>query len=80
MGIISLYLAEYVEDIFQQYLNLSKGELEEGVRKLNNMTPQPMNTMLQKQPREEAIEKRNKRAKMVVEDVPPTATPGRLQL
>ncbi|XP_015765438.1 PREDICTED: uncharacterized protein LOC107344299 [Acropora digitifera] len=63
---------EYVEEIFQEYLSSSKDELEEAARKLKNMNPAPMNTMLQKQPREEAIEKRIKRSKMVVEDVPPT--------
>lgn len=70
-------LSEYVEEIFQEYLSSSKDELEEASRKLKNMTPAPMNTMIQKQPREEAIEKRTKRAKMVAEDVPPT-TPGKL--
>lgn len=62
---------EYVEEIFQEYLSSSKDELEEAARKLKNMNPAPMNTMLQKQPREEAIEKRIKTSKMVVEDVPP---------
>ena len=54
-------LTEYVEEIFQEYLSSSKDELEEAARKLKNMNPAPMNTMLQKQPREEAIEKRIKR-------------------
>ena len=40
------------------------------------MAPAPMNSMLDKQPREEAIEKRAKRMKMTVEDVPPTGAPG----
>ncbi|XP_067026104.1 ribosomal L1 domain-containing protein 1-like [Acropora muricata] len=71
LGNISV-LTEYVEEIFQEYLSSSKDELEEAARKLKNMNPAPMNTMLQKQPREEAIEKRIKRSKMVVEDVPPT--------
>ena len=71
-------LTEYVEEIFQEYLSSSKDELEEAARKLKNMNPAPMNTMLQKQPREEAIEKRIKRSKMVVEDVPPTTSPGKL--
>ena len=38
------------------------------------MTPKPMNVMLNKQPRDEAIKKRNERRAMVVKDVPPTAT------
>lgn len=73
-------LTEYVEEIFQEYLNSTKDELEEAARKLKAMTPAPMNTMLEKQPRGEAMEKRDKRAKMVVVDVPPTNPPGRLRL
>lgn len=68
-------IAEYVEEIFQVYFSSSKGELGEAARKLRSMTPAPMNTMLEKQPREEAIEKRVKRTKMVVIDDPPTNTP-----
>lgn len=67
---------EYVEEIFQTYLNSSKDELTDAASKLKNMTPAPMNTMVEKQAKDEAIEKRVKRAKMVVEDVPPTITPG----
>ena len=40
---------------------------------LKEMMPQPMNTMLVKQPRDEAIKKRSERKAMVVKDVPPTA-------
>ena len=62
--------------MFQTYLSSSKDELQQAARKLRNMTPAPINTMLQKQPREEAIAKKIKRSKMVVADVPPTSTPG----
>ena len=51
-----------------------KGNLEEEKDKLKKMTPEPMNTMLTKQPRDEAIKKRKDRRAMVVEDVPPTST------
>jgi len=37
------------------------------------MVPPPMNTMLDKQPREEAIRKQKERSSMVSKDVPPTA-------
>jgi hypothetical protein len=37
------------------------------------MTPAPMNTMLEKQPRNEAIKKMIERKEMVVANVPPTA-------
>jgi len=67
-----------VEEIFQTFLGSSKNDLEEAARKLKVMTPAPMNTMVEKQAGEEAIEKRAKRKKMVVEDVPPTTTPDRL--
>jgi hypothetical protein len=40
------------------------------------MTPAPMNTMLEKQQREEAIKKRDDRKKMPLCDVPPT-NPGK---
>ena len=46
-----------------------------GLHELVAMTPAPMNTMLEKQPRQEAIEKRAQRKSMVVHDVPQTA-PG----
>ena len=35
-------------------------------------TPLPMNTMLEKQPRDEAISKKQDRESMVVADIPPT--------
>ena len=71
-------LPEYVEEIFQTFLCSSKNDLEEAARNLKVMTPALMNTMVEKRPREEAIEKRAKRKKMVVEDVTPTTTPDRL--
>lgn len=69
-------LAGYVEEIYQTYLQSTKEELSAAAMKLKEMAPAPMNSMLDKQPREEAIEKRVKRMKMTVEDVPPTSTPG----
>ena len=56
-------------------MNASKDELEDTRIKLHEKTPAAMNTMLDKQPREEALQKREQRSKMVVKDVPPT-TPG----
>ena len=51
--------------MLQTYLASSKDELQQAPRKLRNMTPAPIDTMLQKQPREEAIAKKIKRSKMV---------------
>ena len=42
------------------------------------MTPEPMNTMLTKQPKDEAIKKRKERKLMVVEEVPPTTPCGKV--
>lgn len=60
--------------MYQTFLDAQrKGNLEEEKDKLKTMTPEPMNTMLTKQPRDEAIKKRKDRRAMVVEDVPPTS-------
>jgi len=67
--------AAYVEEIFQTYLKATKDDLESAANKLKEKTLAPMNSMLQKQPKEETIQKREKRRSMVFVDVPPT-TPG----
>ena len=64
-----------MEEIFYTFMNASKEELANAAAKLMEMTPAPMNTMLEKQSREEALKKKEERSKMVVKDVPPT-TPG----
>jgi len=69
-------LAGYVEEIYQTYLESTKKELDAAAMQLKEMAPAPMNSMLDKQPREEAIEKRARRMKMTVEDVAPTSTPS----
>ena len=46
--------------------------LKEAQEEINAMTPAPINTMLEKESREEAIQKRNERRQMVVEAVEPT--------
>ena len=69
-------LAGYVEEIYQTYLESTKKELDAAALQLKEMAPAPMNSMLNKQPREEANEKRARRMKMTVEDVAPTSTPS----
>ena len=69
-------LAGYVEEIYQTYLESTKKELNAAAMQLKEMAPAPMNSMLHKQPRAEAIEKRARRMKMTVEDVAPTSTPS----
>ena len=53
----------------------SKDEISDAANKLREMTPAPMNSMLEKQPKEDAIKKRDKRRSIVAADVLPT-TPG----
>lgn len=73
--LVTYFFVDYVEEIFQTYLKTSKDDLDDAASRLRRMTPAPMNTMLEKQPRGEAIKKRDKRMSLVVADVPPT-TPG----
>lgn len=68
--------SEYVEDIYQTYLVAQeKSQLEVAMQELSAMNPPPMNTMLERQAREEAVMKRTERKGKTVKDVPPT-TPG----
>jgi hypothetical protein len=69
------YIAGYVEEIFQTYITASSNKtLEKARKKLEGMAPDHMNTMFEKQPRDEAIRKQKKRKSFVVEDVPPTTS------
>ena len=54
---------------------IEKKQLEEAIDELAEKTPPPMNTMLIKQSREEAIEKKRRRDAMQLVDIPPT-NPG----
>ena len=45
----------YVEDIFQTFLNASKEELVNAATELKEKTPPPMNVMVEKQSRVEAL-------------------------
>ncbi|KAK3711271.1 hypothetical protein QZH41_020521, partial [Actinostola sp. cb2023] len=67
---------EYVEDIYQTFiLAQQENTLPAASQELTDMTPLPMDTMLNKQSKQEAIEKRKKRRNMVIQDVPPTTVP-----
>ena len=68
-------VTDYVEEIFQTFMNASKEEMLHAAIKLREKTPAAMNSMMEKQPREEALKERADRKRMVVKDVPPT-TPG----
>ena len=52
-------------------------KLEKMIGEIEKETPPPMDTMLEKQSRHEAIKKKKTRESMVISDVPPT-NPGKL--
>ena len=77
---VNIYcLSGYVEEIFETFMEASKNQLKQAAQELKEKTPPPMNTMLQKQPKEEALQKKAARSNMVTENVPPT-TPGIIKL
>ena len=53
-------------------MSTSKEELAIAVDELKEMTPQPMVSMFDKQPKEAAVQKRSERKRMVTKEVPPT--------
>ncbi|KAJ7386145.1 hypothetical protein OS493_012491 [Desmophyllum pertusum] len=64
---------DYVEEIFQTTMGaIKEKKLDAAIHELKNMTPAPMNTMLEKQPRQEVLQKRDERRRMSCNDVPPT--------
>lgn len=74
-GHFTLYLyLEYVEEIYQTLLESVKTgtSLSDAARELREMTPLAMNSMLEKETPESALDKRKKRKEMEVKNVPPT--------
>jgi len=67
---------DYVGKLFKFYMTLSKQQLHDACNDMTKMVPQPMNSMLDKQPREEAIRIREKSMNMVTTAVSPTAPSG----
>ena len=65
----------YVEEIFHTFMTATKEELKGAADKLKDMTPSPMNTMLEKESRSSAVKKKIDRSNKITENVPPT-TPG----
>lgn len=78
--IITLFLfnehLDYVGELFKFYMTLSKQQLQDACNDMKKMVPQPIDSMLDKQPREEAIRMREKKMNMVTTAVPPTAPSG----
>ena len=72
-----LHYIDYVEDIYQTLLEAHEKDLLEAViKELAEITPTPMNTMVEKQTKEDALAKKKRLESMVNVNVPPT-TPGK---
>ena len=68
-------ISEYLQQIYDTFFATTSEEMKNAAQKLKNITPPPMNSMLEKQSKTDAIAKRLARSNMEVMDVPPT-TPG----
>ena len=65
--------------MFQTTLSaIKEKKLEQAIKELADLTPPPMNTMLEKQQRSEAIKKQKVCESMPFVDVPPT-NPGNIK-
>ena len=53
-------------------MSATEKDLKSEEAELKQMCPPAMNTMLNKQTKEEAVRKRNDRREMTIEDVPPS--------
>ncbi|CAB4018454.1 Hypothetical predicted protein, partial [Paramuricea clavata] len=64
----------YIQEIYETFELSSKADLKGAAVKLKEMCPPPMNTMLSKQTKREALKKRSDRSQIVIQDVPPTTS------
>lgn len=70
---IFVLVLDYVESIYQTFLQTDWSKLDEVACEIQRSAPLPMNTMLTKQAKTEAIEKWKKRKALTAIDVPGTA-------
>lgn len=72
------FIAEYIDGMYDTLVELihSPDILQNTISELKSITPSFMNTMLEKQSRDEAVKKRAAREALVVVNVPPTI-PGK---
>ncbi|CAB3998933.1 Hypothetical predicted protein [Paramuricea clavata] len=63
---------DYVQEIYETFLSATEKDLKSKEVELKQMCPPAMNTMLNKQTKEEEVRKRNDRREMTIEDVPPS--------
>ena len=72
------YFTAYVQDIYNTFLTSTKEQLRDAELELEEMCPPPMNSMLTKQTKQDAIKKRSD-SQIAIQDVPPT-TPSTFQI
>jgi len=64
---------DYVEEFYQTYLEAENlKQLGTAANELQEQSPLPMNSMLEKEERQDAVERRQARQKMTAVNVPPT--------
>lgn len=69
------YLVDYVQELYATICNASGADLKVAADKLKAMTPKPVSSSLNKQSKDEAVNKALSRRNMTIENIPPT-TPG----
>ena len=52
-----MHFTDYVEGIFQTFWKVTDEERKNAVKKMKEMTPAPMSTMLEKEAKEDALHK-----------------------
>ncbi|CAB3995098.1 Hypothetical predicted protein [Paramuricea clavata] len=64
---------DYVDEIYETMIDaILNKKLKKAIKELKDLTPPPMNKMLDQQPHTEAIKKKKRRESMPIVDVPPT--------
>eukprot|EP00795_Rhopilema_esculentum_P015911 gene15911-7244_t len=63
----------YIDELFKVFINASENELANAREQLKGLCPPPMNLMLEKQPKDQAVAKHYARKLMKVPNVPPTS-------
>lgn len=76
-AIANIFSLDYVDELYKLFLKCGEDTLNKANKELVDMSPAPMDNMLEKQPRTEALKNKEIRKGLVAKDVPPTA-PGQL--
>ena len=75
-----VFFKDCVDEMYETIVDAILGKkVEKKMEEIKNETPAPLNTMLEKQPRSDAIQKKKIREGMLIHNVPPT-NPGRMHV